>query len=121
MNSKKSSSNNKTISAPNEETFRLLFKNHPLPMWVYDLETLAFLEVNDAALEKYGFTHDEFLTLTIKDIRPAEDLAHLINHLEQERPSLQRSGEWRHRLKNGQIIDVEITSHTFKFEGHEAA
>ena len=121
MTSKKPSPKNKVLSAPNEETFHLLFENHPTPMWVYDLKTLAFLEVNDAALKSYGYTRNEFLTLTIKDIRPAEDAGRLINHLEQKRPALKTSGEWRHRLKNGQIIDVEITSHTLEFKGHEAA
>lgn len=112
---------NKNNSLAQESAFRLLFANHPIPMWVYDLKTLAFLDVNDAAVEKYGYSHDEFLALTIKDIRPPEDVAVLINNLEQKRPPLQHSGEWRHRCKNGQIINVEITSHTLDFNGHEAA
>jgi len=103
-----------------EYDFRLLFANHPVPMWVYDLQTLAFLDVNDAALEKYGHTRSEFLALTIKDIRPTEDIASLMNNLEQKRRPLQHSGEWHHRLKNGQVIDVEITSHTLEFEGRKA-
>ena len=121
MTSPKPSRKNKADFTPNSETFRLLFANHPIPMWIYDLKTLAFLDVNDAALEKYGYTRDEFLALTIKDIRPAEDVERLIDNLEQKRPALQHSGEWRHRLKNGQVIDVEITSHTLDFEGHKAA
>ncbi|MDO9300210.1 MAG: PAS domain S-box protein, partial [Anaerolineales bacterium] len=121
MTSPRPSRKNKADFTPNGETFRLLFANHPTPMWVYDLKTLAFLDVNDAALEKYGYTRDEFLALTIKDIRPAEDVARLINNLKQERPALQHSGEWHHRLKNGQIIEVEITSHTLEFEGYKAA
>ncbi len=104
-----------------EQAFRLLFTNHPIPMWVYDLKTLAFLEVNDAALEKYGYTRDEFLTLTIKDIRPTEDTTRLNDHVNQKRPALQHSGEWRQRRKNGQVIDVEITSHTLEFKRHKAA
>jgi PAS domain S-box-containing protein len=121
MTSPKPSRKNKADFAPNNKTFRLLFTNHPIPMWVYDLETLAFLDVNDAALKKYGYTRDEFLKLTIKDIRPAEDVERLIDNLEQKRPSLQNSGGWRHCLKNGQVIKVEITSHTLDFEGHKAA
>jgi PAS domain S-box-containing protein/putative nucleotidyltransferase with HDIG domain len=101
--------------------FRLLFYNHPVPMWIYDLETLAFLEVNDAATENYGFTRAEFLNMTIKDIRPIEDVEKLIEHVAQERPDLQHSGGWRHRLKHGKVIDVEINSHTLEYKGHKAA
>jgi len=120
MTSPKPSRRKKANLTPNNETFRLLFANHPIPMWIYDLKTLAFLEVNDAALEKYGYTRDEFQTLTIKDIRPAEDVERLINILEQKRPSFHHTGKWRHCLKNGQVIDVEITRHTLDFEGQKA-
>ncbi|MBL8103519.1 MAG: PAS domain S-box protein, partial [Anaerolineales bacterium] len=100
--------------------FELLFKNHPIPMWIYDLETLAFLDVNDAAVKKYGYTRREFLKLTIKDIRPAEDIPQLLENLEGKRPALQYSGCWRHQLKNGEIIFVEITSHLFNLKGRKA-
>ena len=120
MTSPKPSRRKKANLTPNNETFRLLFANHPIPMWIYDLKTLAFLEVNDAALEKYGYTRDEFQTLTIKDIRLAEDVERLINILEQKRPSFHHTGKWRHCLKNGQVIDVEITRHTLDFEGQKA-
>jgi len=111
----------KTNPPAAEHSFRLLFENHPIPMWIYDLKTLAFLDVNDAALEKYGYTRDEFLARTIKDIRPTEDVENLIDHLEQKRPTLEHSDQWRHRLKNGRVINVEITSHILEFEGHKAA
>ncbi len=103
-----------------EENYRFLFENNPHPMWVYDLKTLAFLAVNDAAVEKYGYTRQEFLSMTLADIRPAEDVPRLLEDVAQERPTLQHSGEWRHRLKDGRIIDVEITSHTFSFDGHNS-
>jgi len=121
MTSQRPSPKRKVFSLPDDKTFHLLFKNNPIPMWVYDLKTLIFLEVNDAALEKYGYAHDEFLKLTLKDIRPAEDVARLTKDVKQKRPALQHSGEWRHRLKNGRVIDVEITSHTMEFEGRKAA
>ncbi len=121
MTSPKTSPKNKADLTSNGKAFRLLFSNHPIPMWIYDLKTLAFLEVNNAALEKYGYARDEFLEMTIKDIRPSEDIKHLTDNLSQKRPALEHSGEWRHRLKNGQVIDVEITSHTLDFEGHKAA
>jgi PAS domain S-box-containing protein len=89
-------------------------------MWVYDRETLAFLEVNAAAVEQYGYSRDEFRTMTLKDIRPAEDHARLAKDVETARPALQHSGFWRHKLKDGRIITVEITSHTIALEGKAA-
>ena len=101
--------------------FQLLFFNHPVPMWIYDLETLAFMEINEAAVEKYGYTRNEFLTMTLKDIRPAEDIPLLIKNVEQIRTALQSSGGWRHKLKEGTIIDVEINSHTLQYQARPAA
>ena len=79
-------------------------------MWVYDLQTLQFLEVNEAAISHYGYSGDEFRQMRIADIRPPEDVSLLLEHLHQERPALQRTGQWRHRLHDGRIIDVEIAS-----------
>ena len=103
-----------------EASFRLLFANNPLPMWVYAPDTLQFVEVNDTALANYGYTRAEFLAMTIADIRPPEDLPRLRASLQQERPALQRSGEWRHRLQDGRLIDVEIISHRFEFVRRDA-
>jgi len=83
-----------------EERYRYLFETNPHPMWVYDQKTLAFLAVNDAAVEKYGYTRKEFLEMTIADIRPAEDVSRLMEIVTQQRPVLQHSGEWRNHLKN---------------------
>ncbi|MDP3148791.1 MAG: PAS domain S-box protein [Ignavibacteria bacterium] len=103
-----------------EKTFRFLFENNPLCMWVYDLQTLSFLAVNDAAVNKYGYTREEFLSMTLKDIRPPEDISLLLDDVVKERTTLQHSEGWRHKLKDGRIIIVEIASHTIDFEGHEA-
>lgn len=102
------------------EGFRLLFANNPLPMWVYDLETLRFLEVNDAAVAQYGYSREEFSAMRITDIRPAEDVPRLLEDVASERPRLQSSGEWRHRRKDGQVIDVQIVSHTLPYAGRPA-
>ncbi|MCL4530005.1 MAG: PAS domain S-box protein [Chloroflexi bacterium] len=110
----------KTTSRKRSADIGILFENHPVPMWVYDLKSLAFLEVNDAAVEKYGYSRAEFKQMTIKDIRPEEDVHRLMADVERERPALQHSGEWRHRLKDGRVIDVEITSHTLKHKGRDA-
>lgn len=107
-------------SEGSEDTFRLLFEKHPAPMWVYDPKTLAFLDVNHAAVDKYGYTREDFLSMTLTDIRPPEDVPRLIDDIAVLRPDLQHSSAWRHKLRNGSIIDVDITSHTLLYQGHKA-
>jgi PAS domain S-box-containing protein len=104
-----------------EETFRHLFSHNPLSMWVYDLESLQFLEVNAAAVAHYGYSRDEFLGMRLSDIRPEEEVPRLLASVAAERPALEESGDWRHRLKDGRIIDVDITSHLLTFDGRRAA
>jgi len=104
-----------------ERSFRLLFMNNPLPMWVYDLETLYFLEVNDAAMTHYGYAHEEFLALRITDIRPSEDILRLLEELAIPRPTHQQSGPWRHHRKDGTLITVQIVSHTLTFADRRSA
>ncbi|HEX2961613.1 MAG TPA: PAS domain S-box protein, partial [Ignavibacteriales bacterium] len=104
-----------------EEQYRLLFRENPHPMWVFDKKTLRFLAVNNAALEQYGYSREEFLSMTIKDIRPKEDLPGLEKNLEETvSTDYQRSGPWRHMRKSGEVIFVEITSSNITFEGMEA-
>ncbi|MEW6126838.1 MAG: PAS domain S-box protein [Acidobacteriota bacterium] len=103
-----------------EASFQQIFFNNPLCMWVYDLETLAFLEVNQAAIEKYGYTREEFLAMTIKDIRPSEDIPAFLNYLAKPRGELRHSGEWRHCLKDGSVITIEVTSHLLEFNQRKA-
>jgi len=98
-----------------EERYRLLFENSPLPKWVYDLETLAFLAVNDAAVRQYGYTREEFLRMTIKDIRPAEDTPRLMASIQHLKP-VEGPEKWRHRKKDGTIITVEISAHDLTFD-----
>jgi len=100
-----------------EERYRELFEANPHPMWVYDLETLRFMAVNDAAVSHYGYTRDEFLGMTIKDIRPLEDVPRLLENVAAVTTGLDEAGVWRHRKKDGSLIDVEITSHTLDFAG----
>ncbi|HXV21038.1 MAG TPA: EAL domain-containing protein [Desulfuromonadales bacterium] len=99
-----------------EERYRHLFEKNPHPMWIYDLETLRILAVNDAAVEHYGYPPEEFLALTIKDIRPAEDVPALLENTRQPADGVGRSGVWRHRKKDGSIISVEIITHALEFE-----
>jgi PAS domain S-box-containing protein len=101
-----------------ETEFRLLFVNNPQPMWVFEQETLRFLEVNEAAIERYGYSRQEFMRLKITDIRPEEDVPRLLQW--PHASGIRSAGEWRHRLKDGTVIDVEIISQEIKFKGREA-
>jgi PAS domain S-box-containing protein len=103
-----------------ERKYRLLFDSNPLPIWVFDRETLRFLAVNKAAIAHYGFSREEFLAMTIEDIRPPEELPKLKQVLSQPVAELKRTGIWRHRKKDGTMLDVEITSHPLDF-GDRAA
>lgn len=103
-----------------EVSHREMFKANPHPMWVYDLETLAFLAVNDAAVRHYGYTRDEFLRMTIKDIRPPEDVPRLMANVAAVHDGLDDAGTWRHRTKDGRLLEVEITSHTMRFADRDA-
>jgi two-component system cell cycle sensor histidine kinase/response regulator CckA len=103
-----------------EERYRLLFENNPQPMWVFDDESLAFLAVNKAACHHYGYTRDEFLGMTIRDIRPPEDIPALARQIASESSEYQQSGVWRHRKKDGTVIEVEIASHPLVFENRGA-
>jgi PAS domain S-box-containing protein len=103
-----------------EEQYRLLFESNPLPMWVFDRQSLRFLAVNDAAIHKYGFTEREFLSMTIAEIRPAEDVTALIEDVRKHRAGLQDPDVWRHRKKNGENIDVEVVCHSLEFHGIDA-
>lgn len=103
-----------------EEDFRLLFISNPMPMWVYHLETLRFLAVNHAAVAHYGYSEEEFLARTIKDIRPAEDVPALLGRVRDALEGVRRSGVWRHVTKDGRELLVEITAHAIRFRGEAA-
>src|ERR1700736_1560140 len=91
-------------------------------MWVYDIEMLSFLAVNSAAVRHYGYSQDEFLTMTLKDIRPTEDISALMDDLSQGpgTDGLDNLTQWRHSKKDGALIDVEITSHELTWLGRRA-
>ena len=113
--------NRAALRAEREAEFRLLFANNSLPMWVYDRETLQFLEVNDTAVRRYGYSRTEFLGMRITDIRPAEEIPGLRQNLSSPRQALKESGPWRHRLKDGGIISVHVASHLTDWRGRPAA
>lgn len=97
-----------------------MFINNPQPMWIYDLETLGFLEINNAAVRQYGYSREEFLKMTLKDIRPMEDIDKLLEDVRTTTDNLNTAGEWRHIKKNGEIIIVEIYSHSLTYEKRKA-
>jgi PAS domain S-box-containing protein len=120
----------KTLSAENipiarvlkdfREIYENFYKANPHPMWIYDLETLTFLDVNDAAVQLYGYSEKEFLSMTIRNIRPPEDIPALLENISKVTKGLDRAGSWRHIKKDGTLIHVEIISHTLTFMGRRA-
>ena len=100
--------------------FRYLFDQNPTPMWVYELGSLAFLEVNQAAIQNYGYSRAEFLGMRITDIRPSEEVPKLLDLTANRPPGLRYVGKWHHRLKSGTVIDVDISSSTIEYGGRPA-
>ena len=107
-----------------EEKYKTLFYKSPLPKWIYDQETLQFLEVNEAAVQSYGYSQEEFLRMTIEDIRPPEDRERLRRDVAgiETRPETYTNDNknWRHVRKNGEVIFVEITAHPIQYENRKA-
>jgi two-component system cell cycle sensor histidine kinase/response regulator CckA len=106
------------IAHASEKNYRLLFEGNPQPIFVYDLDTLAFLEVNEGAIRRYGYTRDEFRSKTIPDIL-TNDTIPLLSTVKTN-PDLHPSGPWKHRLKDGTLIDVETTSIGLRYDGHDS-
>jgi len=89
-------------------------------MWIFDIHSLAFLAVNDAAIRRYGFSREEFLSKTILDIRPAEDIVPLIREELKEQKHDSDNELWRHRSSDGRVFAVRITSRKIAFRGRLA-
>jgi len=103
-----------------EASFRKLFLENPQPMWVFDLGDLRFLEVNAATIEHYGYTREEFLSMRVTDIRPPDDVRAFLDEIAVA-PALHHSPvAWRHVLKDGRTIEVDITAHRLDFQGRAA-
>ena len=93
-----------------ESRYRALFDTLPLPMWVYDVDTLRFLAVNEAAVAHYGYTREEFLAMTVADIRPTEEASAVAERAAATDAQRLDGETWRHVTKRGEVIDVEINS-----------
>ena len=103
---------------PDEDVLGMPFANSPHPMWIYDLKTLAFLKVNDAAIWAYGFSEEEFLRMTVLDIRPNDDVARFLSSFEKQHEST--AEKWWHKAKRGVPFQVSITSWELTFQGQKA-
>ena len=106
-----------------ESKYRIIFVNNPNPMFIYDLESLAFLEVNQAAVDLYGYSREEFLTMTILDIRPEEDqklVVENIRRIDSNEENLQSRNTWRHLKKNGELMFVEVSANSLNILGRNA-
>src|SRR5439155_13348116 len=106
-----------------ENQYRLLFHANPHPMWVFESETLRFLAVNNAAVRHYGYSVGEFLSMTLNDIRQQEEIPRFVDTMRQQRglgPVEHYRELWKHRKKDGTIIDVEIGSQPITFRAFEA-
>jgi diguanylate cyclase (GGDEF)-like protein/PAS domain S-box-containing protein len=112
----------KRESDARSEEYRILFDSNPHPMWIYDVETLRFLKVNDAAVARYGYSDEQFRNMTLRDIRPSEEVdvpePTVANSAGSEAVLI--SGPWTHILHNGQRIQAEVSSHSIQFEGRQA-
>ena len=106
-----------------EQRYRELYESNPMPMYIYDQQTLRFLSVNKAAESAYGYSRDEFLRMTLADIRRPEDALRMQLAVERARlapASYLRSGEWLHLRRDGTTFWVDISGHAFDYQGRPA-
>lgn len=94
-----------------EERYSAMFERHPYPMWVYDVDTLEFLEVNRAAIENYGWTREQFLSKTILDVRPEDERDRVRDFVRSRDPNEPNIGMWIHKTSDGRILDVRVSTH----------
>jgi PAS domain S-box-containing protein len=104
-----------------EEKYKLLFHSSPIPKWVYSLDTFKFLDVSETAIKNYGYTKEEFLNMTIKDIRPKEEIEELLEARKSitDRNGIIHFGMFTHCKKDGTKIKVEVSGHKFSFQGKD--
>lgn len=102
-----------------DDAYVRLFATNPLPMWVYDVDTLQLLDANEAAQAVYGYSHAEFMRLSLRDLRPDEDVPKFLE-LILRLPDFDHTGPWRHLKADGSIVQVTITSQAIKFGPRKA-
>ncbi len=103
-----------------EERYRSLFETTPNPMYIFDVASLGFVAVNEAAVRKYGYSREEFLAMSVMDIRPADEADRLRHAIAtQSVPGANPARVWHHRHKDGTIIDVEVATRTLLIGGRQ--
>jgi PAS domain S-box-containing protein len=108
------------ILQESEEKYKLLFSKNPMPMWVYNAKTFEFLAVNEAALKHYGYEREEFLQLKVTEIRPSDELDRFLQSNMIRDGNIRNAGVWKHRKKNGDLIEVEVLAQRIVYEGNDA-
>ena len=103
-----------------EKKYRKLFENSPMPMWVLDLPTFRFIDVNEAAVLHYGYSRQEFLAMSAVDIRPGDEKERFIHLDHSPDNGIRNTGTWKHLKKDGSVIDVEISSHEMNIDNKKA-
>jgi PAS domain S-box-containing protein len=103
-----------------EDHYKSLFSLNPSPMWIFDLADLRFLQVNETAIKKYGFSRDEFLSMTIKDLRPPNQIEELLMYLSKLNDKEISENITQHRNKKGQVFHVEVRCSNILFKGKKA-
>jgi PAS domain S-box-containing protein len=111
-----------TALEESEKRYSDLFRYSPLPLWVYDCATLRFMAVNEAAIAQYGYSKEEFLSKTIIDIRPREEVPKLMGVIEGGKHEGQFAlrGVFKHIKKSGEVVTVEIRSNDMIYKGVKA-
>lgn len=103
-----------------EKKYRQLFENSPMPMWVLELPSLRFVDVNEATIQHYGYSREEFLSMSAVDIRPDEEKSRFINLDRSVNKGIMNAGIWKHIRKDKSMIYVEISSHELNINNKEA-
>ena len=101
----------------NESLLRLLFEHNPLPTWLFDTESLKFLRVNDAAVQLYGYAHEEFENMSVLGIRPQSEREKALTHIRAMKSEAEEYGIWMHQTRDGRIFEAEIISHELVYAG----
>ncbi|MDK9700004.1 MAG: PAS domain S-box protein [bacterium] len=103
-----------------ERQYRMLFQKNPSPMWIYEFDSLRFIAINDAAIQKYGYSFEEIMTMTARDIFATEDVPRLEKVVAENDRGLVTLIDWRHKLKDGTLIYVDIIANNIEFLGRRA-
>lgn len=101
-----------------EEQYRLLFEQNPFPIWIYEPKSFRFVAINDAAIIKYGYSEEEFLNMTILDVRPEEDIPYVIENVNNAEGHIYFE-EWEHITKEGKVLTVEVSASQINYNGKD--